>query len=291
VPTGMTELKRRIASARQMRKVASAMQQVASARLSRLRRDAENASAHTQRLRDLLAALGESVSGIDHPLLEPGRGAVQYALVFGSDRGLCGGFNRVLMDAVARFKDSVPDREVALLVVGKLVARRVAKRGMRVEASFEQPRDPGGLDGLLHQLAGLATDAFIQDRAAEVHVIHANFSTGQRGQPVVRRVLPVPFGEGGKEAHPSPDLRVAVFEPDANAVVSRLLKESVFLTLRDAFLNSCAAENAARQESMGGAADNADKLLTEMMMTYRRLRQESITTQIIEVAGALRYGA
>jgi len=290
MPRGMTELKQRIVAVRQMRQVAAAMQQVAAARLARLRREQEDASSYTVRLRRLMADLGDSVSAEDHAFLQPGKGTIHYAVVFGSDRGLCGGFNRILMDEMTRFGTSRAGSEIALLVVGKLAARRAAKRGMRVEASFPQPSDPAAADDLLHQLADLATDAFVGGRAADVHALYAGFSAGRNKKPALLRLLPVPFGEDADEPGQGRDLRVAVFEPDANTVVSRLLRESVFLTLRDAYLNSAAAENAARQESMGGAAENAGELLSEMMMEHRRLRQESITTEIIEVAGSLRYG-
>lgn len=290
MPRGMTELKQRIVAVRQMRQVSAAMQKVSAARLARLRREAEHASLYTGRLRRLMADLGDSVSAEDHAFLQPGKGTIHYAVVFGSDRGLCGGFNRVLMEEITRFGTSRTGGEIALLVIGKLAARRAAKMGVRVEASFPQPIDLRAADDLLHQLADLVTDAFVGGRAADVHALYADFSAGRHKKPALLRLLPVPFGEDAYEPGQGRDLRAAVFEPDANTVVSRLLRESVFLTLRDAYLNSSAAENAARQESMGGAAENAGKLLSEMMMAYRRLRQESITTEIIEVAGALRYG-
>lgn len=291
MPRGMTELKQRIVAVRQMRQVAAAMQKVAAARLARLRREAQNASLYRHRLRRLLADLGDSVLAEDHAFLQRGKGSIHYVVVFGSDRGLCGGFNRVLMEELTRFGTSRAGGEIALLVIGRLAARRAAKRGMRVESSFAQPSDSDAADDLLHQIAGLATDAFIEGRAADVYALYGDFSAGRHKKPALLRLLPVPFGHGADDPGQARDLRAAVFEPDANAVVGHLLRESVFLTLRDAYLNSAAAENAARQEAMGAAAENAGKLLSEMMMAYRRLRQENITTEIIEVAGALRYGA
>jgi len=200
-------------------------------------------------------------------------------IVFGADRGLCGGFNAALMTAVSTFVAAQPGRRVDLFAVGKIVARRARRQGFTVAESFSQPGRNEHAP-LIDRLTGMVTEAFTGGRYDEVHVLYARFASGLAQEPVTERVLPAAL-DGGT------GLRAAatIFEPDAAALLRRLILEFVRQIIDHAYLNSVACENAARQVAMNRASENAGEMLRSLLGSYRRLRQETITSEMLDIIG------
>jgi F-type H+-transporting ATPase subunit gamma len=274
------EVKRRIRSTRQIRQVTGAMQRVSAARLLNDRRVMESSRRYTGRLTDVLREICAAADGIDHPFLTPPRQEGPIALiVFGSDRGLCGGYNARLMDAVETFLRSRAPRPVQLLVMGRVVSRRARRRRMNVQQTLPQPRRPDRAD-TLDRLLETVTDGFLNGTWNEVHVLYSRFVSVLVHEPVTERILPAPFrsGKAGR-------MRAAVFEPEPRVMLARRLPEFVRQAIDHAFLNGLASEDAARETAMSRASDNADEMLGGLMQSFRRLRQEHITTEMIELAG------
>jgi len=286
MPKGLTEIRQRISATRQMSKVASALRMVASARLAEGRDLMESSTRYADRLGDVLCELCYAIRWFEHPLLAEGRHGSTAVIVFGSERGLCGGFNRLLMEKLEDFVGARGD-DVRLTVMGRILARRAARAGMNIDRLLEQPREPAAVAEAVRGIMSEAVDAFAGGEWREVYVLYSRFISGSLQVPTLERVLPVSFGT----REPSGKWLASGFEPDIHTIVERLLPEFVYMQLYTAFVNSSGSENAARQSSMGRASDNAEELLSEQLMSYRRLRQESITTQIIEIATGLQKSA
>jgi len=280
VSVELQRVKRRIGTTRQIQKVTGAMQRVASARLVNDRRNMEASGRYTLRLRQLMEELFCEVPDLDHPLLRPGGGAGPVALiVFGAERGLCGGFNAALMTAVSSFVAAQSGRRVELLAVGKIVARRGRRQGFTVAEAFPQPGRNEEAP-LIDRLTELVTGAFTRGDVHEVHVLYARFVSGLTQEPVTERVLPVPLDRGAEA-----QVSAAIFEPDAASLLRRLIRAFVRQIVDHAYLNSVACENAARQVAMNRATENAGEMLRSLMGSYRRLRQETITSEMLDIIG------
>jgi len=171
---------------------------------------------------------------------------------------------------------------VDVVVVGKVLARRLRRVGRRLHRFFPQPgRQPaaGGGDGL-PALVGAVTDGFLAGTFREVHLLYFRFVTRLRQTAAIERLLPVPWPPAAPPAG-----RWYAFEPLPETILARVLPEFVGRSVEAALLHSVASEDAARQTAMSRASENANGIIRGLMVAYRRLRQESITTEMIEIAG------
>lgn len=286
MPAQLKDVKRRVGVTRQLEKITSALQKVSMARLSRDKPALENSKSYTEALSDLLAEVLHETMGADNALVEspgnPARRGRRALVVFGSDKGLCGGFNRTLAEKVTLLagKDK---GDVRLITVGNIVRRRAARAGIVSDHFFQQPlRSARSM--LIDEIARIVTGAFERGEYSEVGLIYARFRSGVDHEVVFEELLPVKLGRNGNgDGSVS---RATAFEPNAHELVDELVADLVRQMLDVAFLNSLASENAARQMAMNRASQNTHELLGELMTVYRRLRQQSITTEMLEITAA-----
>lgn len=272
-------VRRRITTIRQIRKVTSALQRVSAARLVSDRRLLDHARRYGQRLREVLRDVLGSVDEPFSPLLRPGPPGQPWRVVaMGAERGLCGGYHATLGEAFDRFRSNVAPLQA--VVIGRILLRRIRRSGVPViEALPQPPRD--GRGDTVERLSGMIIAAFTEGSVSGVSLLYMHFKSPQRRTAVVERLLPVSLERAST-------LGLCAFEPDGSALLQQLLPEYVRQRLDEALLNSFAAEDAARQEAMSRATENAGDMLGDLMARYRRLRQDKITDEMLElVAGSL----
>lgn len=278
--TALREIKRRIGTTRQIHNVTTALQRVSMARLQRERREIANAEQYAGRLAEAIACV-RAASGAAHPLLRPGAatGAAGCAVLFGADRGLCGGFNTMLVEALVSFgARETTGRLAQIVAVGAVVERKLRKRGLRASRALAQPTG-AERPVLLRRLAEDVTAGFLAGRCRSVHLVYGRFHSALNIEPLVEPLLPLVLP-------PSPPAgRRARFEPPAGVLLDDLLPELVLARIERAYAHSVGSENAARQTAMSRASRNASDLLDGLAMQYSRVRQENITTEMIELIG------
>jgi F-type H+-transporting ATPase subunit gamma len=213
-------------------------------------------------------------------------------VIFGADRGLCGGFTTGLMEELERFMGGAGRGPLQLVVMGKIAERRTRRAGHGIARAYRQApvsyiapgagAEAGSPAGLAEvgRVAGFVTDGFLEGRYREVHLLYAEFISALRQPALVKPLLPLAL-----PPHPSPRLRAALLEPDAERILARVAPEFVERSLYDAFINSLGSENAARQLAMSRATENAGELLEELVIGYRRMRQDGITAEMLELFG------
>ncbi len=276
----LSDIKRRIGTTSQIRKVTSTLQKVASAKLIQEQKRIGNADEYTGRLLKLLnlADRGLPSGAESHPLMQPRAGGNAIALlVFGSDRGLCGTFNTVLMKAVTTFVAQHGNDTVHLLMSGKVPYNRAVRRQLAPLERVEQ----------IEGLADRVMNAFGRREYREVHLLYWDFITRGRQTIITRQLLPVTSLAPASEAATPDPLASPPIEPSAQALIDSLLPEYVRRAIHDAFHNSAASEHAQRQLSMSRAAENAGEMLTGLRKRYSRLRQENITTEMLEIVAGM----
>jgi len=293
----LREVKRRIGGVRQIHKATSAMEKIASARLGRDKTAVMNSRRYTGTLTRTLFEIHNASPESTHSLMSPSKGKKTCVILFGSDRGLCGGFNTALMDKMGQFREQNTGRNISVIVMGKVVNRRSTHQGYSIEQFFLQPvrrlmEEADGTKPLftampdeISRIASMVTESFLNATYGEVYLIYSRFVSGVRQEPVIDKLLPVQTAAPASSEHDKPSgLKMAIFEPGPGMILDRLLPEYVRRRIYDAFLNSVASETGARQTAMLRASDNADEMISDLLLTYSRLRQEDITTQMIELA-------
>ena len=294
-------LRNRIRSVLATKKITRAMELIAASRIvkaqQRVRAAVPYSEQITEVVKDLAAAGGEARS----PLLE-GRAEVRttcyVALV--ADRGLCGGYNAGVLRAVeAEVKaDVLAGKNYEIVTVGRKAEGYFRFRGYRMAASFlgfsENPTYENA-----REVARTVVKLFLEGDVDRVRLVYTRFASAGYQEVVLRPLVPLEHEvvEGG-DAKPSGDATSGPaaaadyeIEPDAATVLETLLPRYVEARVYAALLNGAASEQAARQRAMKAATDNAEEIIKTLSRIMNRARQDSITTEIMEiVSGAEALG-
>ena len=287
------DLKRRIRSVRNTRKITKAMELVASARLRRAQARIEAMRPYADRMLELMigtARAAASVHGL--PLLRRRDERVIAILVLTGDRGLAGAFNAQVLRHAFALERALRDegKEVRWLVSGKKGSSTLRFRGYDVDRGWMGFSDrPAYADAqaLAHRLAELYVDEEI-DRAV---VVYNHFQSALVQHVVEQDVLPIPeqlleAGEEDAERHTAL-VGDFIYEPEPEQILARLLPVYVETELYRALLESAASEQGARMTAMRNASKNAGELIDNLTLEMNRARQAEITQEILEVvAGA-----
>jgi F-type H+-transporting ATPase subunit gamma len=291
--SSVQDLKRRIRSIRNTRKITKAMELVASARLRRAQARIEAMRPYADRMMELMigtARASTSVRGL--PLLQRREEERAVAILpLTGDRGLAGGFNaQVLRHALALDGQLRADgRRVRWIVSGRKGASTLRFRGFEVLQAWTGFSDrPSYHDAQM--LAHKVAELYVEEEVDRVVLVYNHFVSPLVQQVVEQDVLPIPEEvlAGGQE----PERQEAllgdfIYEPEPEQILERLLPVYVETELYRALLESAASEQGARMTAMRNASKNAGELIDTLTLAMNRARQAEITQEILEVvAGA-----
>jgi F-type H+-transporting ATPase subunit gamma len=302
------ELKRRIRSVQNTRKITRTMEMVATSKLKRSQDRVVAARPYAKALKGVIGDLLAPELAERYPLLRrpaaPAHGgpATAAVLLITSNRGLAGAFNANLIRAA---RDRAAALEAAGCTVRMLV---VGKKGVKAFQHLERPlalarTDIGDRPTVQHALElvePLAAE-FAAGRLASLDVVYANFRSALSTPPAVMRVLPVGTATGdggggtaasaghdqgrGAPARPHTGTPSYILKPDAGAILDALLPLYVKNQVYKALVETAASEQGARRTAMKNATDNAGEILSILTRTYNRARQAQITQEIAEIVG------
>jgi F-type H+-transporting ATPase subunit gamma len=287
------DLKRRIRSIRNTRKITKAMELVASARLRRAQARIEAVRPYADRMQELMigtARASASVRGL--PLLQQREQESSVAILpLTGDRGLAGAFNaQVLRHALALGRQlEAEGKRVRWLVSGRKGASSLRFRHFEVLQAWTGFSDrPAYADA--QALAHKVADLYVEEEVDRVVVVYNHFVSPLVQQVVEQDLLPIP--EHVLEAGDEAERRAAllgdfIYEPEPEQILERLLPVYVETELYRALLESAASEQGARMTAMRNASKNAGELIDSLTLAMNRARQAEITQEILEVvAGA-----
>jgi F-type H+-transporting ATPase subunit gamma len=285
------DLRRRIRSVTNTRKITKAMELVASARLRRAQSRIEAMRPFADRMLELIAGTARAASSVHGlPLLERRDVQTVAILPLTGDRGLAGAFNaQILRHAIALDKALRADGvAVTWLVAGRKGASSLRFRGYDVAQSWTGFSDrPAYTDAqmLAHRLSELYVSGEV-DRAV---IVYNHFVSPLVQTVVEQDVLPIPetLLEAGDEEKQAALLGDVIYEPEPEEILARLLPFYLETEIYRALLESAASEQGARMTAMRNASSNAGELIDSLTLAMNRARQAEITQEILEVvAGA-----
>jgi F-type H+-transporting ATPase subunit gamma len=290
------DIKRRIDSVRNTRKITRAMELVASAKLRRSQERIEALRPYAAGMRRLMNQAAKRSTGLAKlPLLEE-RPEIEKALVVTvtGDRGLAGAFNVNILRRGYQAAEELTEAgagEVGYIAIGKKGAGTLRFRGLPIDRVYQGfSSEPTFEDA--SQVAEHLVQRFVSGEADRVLIVYNAFKSVLEQKVTVEQLLPVERTTVEQEEdEETPELfqerSLADFEPSAEALLEQLLPTYVDTTIYRALVESAAAENAARRNAMRNATDNAGQLVGDLTLAMNRARQASITQEILEVvAGA-----
>lgn len=273
------EIRRRIRGVKNIKQVTRAMNMIAAARLRRAQVKAESARPYAERLSEILQDVQAGIGGARHPLLAK-REVKRIGLVLvTSDRGLCGAFNASIIREADHFlkKQTV---EVGLITVGKKGRDYFRTRGVAIDEHIPQPSRDVRLEEL-GRIGKRVISDYNNGRYDQIFLAYAQFVSVLKSVAVVTQLLPLEkVNAEQKELHPAVTYQ---FEPEAEELLNTLLPQYVEVVIYRALVESLASEQAARMVAMKAATDSASDMIDNLTREYNRVRQTSITTQILEV--------
>ncbi|EEB84391.1 F0F1 ATP synthase subunit gamma [Roseobacter sp. GAI101] len=282
----LKDLKNRIASVKNTRKITKAMQMVAAAKLRRAQEAAEQSRPYTERFNAVMSRLAASVGGSDSaPKLLSGTGEnkVHLLVVMTAERGLCGGFNaNIAKLAKVHARRLISEgKEVKILTVGKKgrdSIRRDFAKNLVGHVDLTDVKRLGYADA-----QGIAKDVLGRFDAGEFDVatiFYAKFVNVVSQTPTAQQIIPASFDteEAKDEASTLFD-----YEPSEEAILADLLPRGVATAIFSALLENAASEQGARMSAMDNATRNAGDMIEDLTIEYNRSRQAVITNELIEI--------
>jgi F-type H+-transporting ATPase subunit gamma len=286
----LIDLRRRIRAVRNTQQITKAMKMIAASRLRKAQDRVIAARPYAQQALRVLNSLASRVNPALHPLLavRDERSGPVLLFVLTADKGLCGGFNTNILKQAGAFISDSPDRQVALGLIGRKGRDFFRRRGFDVRYEvvnvFSNVRYADA-----REIAKVAVEEFSGNRVSAVYLVYNQFKSVISQQVVVERLLPLPRLEEAEGDRRTPPVDY-LYEPAPEKILDRILPEHVEVQVYRALLESAAAEHAARMTAMDAATKNAAEVIEGLTLYMNKVRQASITREIIEVvsgAGAL----
>jgi F-type H+-transporting ATPase subunit gamma len=288
VPGGAERiLRRRITSVTNTKKITRAMELIAATRVARAQARARTARPYAELLTGVIEDLAAGGAEASHPLLRQAEAVQNVAfIVCAGDRGLAGAYNSGVIRSAEREIQALRAEGggYKLIGIGKKVGDYFRFRGFELDAEFNGFSDNPTYENA-REVARHIRELFDSGEVDQVELIYTEFLSLGSQRPVVRRFLPLESSatistEGGGDAS---RLAGASFEPSPEGVLEDLLPRYVEARLFAALLDAAASEHANRQRAMKAATENAEDLIVKLSRIMNRARQESITTEIMEI--------
>ena len=294
----LKEVKGRIATVNNTRKITSAMKMVASAKLHKAQGAITHMLPYEKRLHELLTNL---LGGGDALFWGTPREVKRVALVvFSSNSSLCGGFNANVIKHATQWLDehqALGKENILIYPVGKKVADAMVKMGYPIQGDFQHLADKPSFAEAAELAQGLM-DKFAHGEVDKVELIYNHFKS--TATQILTREVYLPMGSQNCHSERSEDvlLRTSseksrlhpqdvdyILEPSREELLTMLLPKVLRMKLYTALLDSNASEHAARTMAMQIATDNADDLLQELTLMYNKTRQQAITNELLDIVG------
>jgi F-type H+-transporting ATPase subunit gamma len=210
------------------------------------------------------------------------------AIVFGSDQGMCGQLNDVVVAHAARAlsKLGVGQKDLSTLAVGQRAAAQLEDRGRAVEATLEVPGSVSGITSTVHDVL-LRIEEWRQSGIETIVLFYCRPHSGALYRPRGIRLLPVDREWiHSLRAKRWPSRVIPTYTLEAEQLLHALIREYLFVSLFRAFAESLASENASRLASMQVAERNIEDRLKELSSQFRQSRQSSITSELLDIVAA-----
>jgi F-type H+-transporting ATPase subunit gamma len=295
-------LRGRIRSVQATKKITRAMELIAASRIVKAQQRVQAAVPYSEQITNVVKDLAAAGGGSSSPMLA-GRDEIKKVcyVVIAADRGLCGGYNAgVQRAAEGEIKaDLLAGRDYTIVAVGRKPDSYFKFRGYKRAASFGGFSDSPTYENA-REIGKLVVGLFTDGEVDKVELVYTRFiSTGSQ-EVVLRPLVPldsttVAGGDGKADLAAKQDGTGATgdyeFEPDPSTILDTLLPRYVEARIYAALLNAAASEYAFKQRAMKSATDNAEELIKNLARIMNRARQDSITTEIMEiVSGAEALG-
>ena len=282
---GSKEIRTKIKSVQNTRKITKAMEMVAASKMRKAQERMRHARPYGDKVRNIAAHLAQANPEYRHPYLVP-HGPLKNVglIVVTTDKGLCGGLNTNVLRLVTNRLRELERTGVGVraTAIGNKGFGFLSRIGAKVVSHVVQLGDTPHLERLIGPVK-LQLDAYERGEVDAVYLAYTRFINTMKQEPVIEQLLPLdPSRLEEDSRNYSWDY---LYEPDAQAVLDELLVRYVEAVVYQAVAENMASEQSARMVAMKAASDNAKKVIGDLQLSYNKARQAAITKELSEIVG------
>lgn len=288
----LRELKARIGSVASTEKITGAMKMISSAKMHKAELSIKQLRPYRSQIETIIANLLSADTPVASPLMAVREIKSVAVVVWGSDNGLCGGYNMNLYKHVASLLDELREKygqtvRITVIPVGTKIAKPVQKLsspGVTVASDYSvnSKSDDADIKGFVDRLQ----QEFITGIYDAVEAVSTQFLSVSRQRIATVRLLPIEGASLSVATEKSASqVKPYIFEPSVEEIFRTALPLFQQAVMQDIFAQNIASEQAARVMAMQSANDNARKLLDQLRLEYNKLRQQSITNELLDIVG------
>ncbi len=270
---GLKDIRRRITSVKNTKKITYAMKLVSAAKLKRSQEAVTRSRDYTKALTKIVGELVGASDNLSHPLMEVRPIKKERVIVIGASRGLCGGYNANLNKKLRACSNA------ELVVLGKKPAEFLRRLKVPYKISYETLSDDP-LTWPIQETLDEAVKDFIDGKIDKVSVLYTQFKSALSMTPVLEELLPVVSLESDSVSVSTPK-----FEPSVADVFQALVPRLVRAQMQQAAFDAKTSEYGARMTAMDAATKNAGDLIKKLTLTANKLRQTGITSELLDIIG------
>ncbi len=284
----LKEIQTRISSVKTTRQVTSAMKMVSAAKLKKAQDSITRMRPYANKLRSIFSHLGKGLGSVESVYSQQRLPEHVLIVIISSNKGLCGGFNSTLIRVALEHAEKKYPHQLRLDKVSFLA---IGKQGIKLLKSKKitpAKENDSLIDNLTFENVSLMANELMNDFATHqydrIDLLYNKFINAAVQEPTVEQFLPLKDTDETETANKNSSSDY-IFEPTVEEIITHLIPQALQTQLFKVFIDSQAAEHGARMTAMTQATDNASELIQDLTLTYNKVRQASITNQIIEVTG------
>jgi F-type H+-transporting ATPase subunit gamma len=282
---GSKEIRTKIKSVQNTRKITKAMEMVAASKMRKAQDRMRQARPYADKIRNIAAHLAQANPEYRHPYLVP-HGELRRAgvIVVTTDKGLCGGLNTNILRLVTQRLREMERQSVTVqaTAIGNKGFGFLSRIGAKIVSQVVQLGDTPHLERLIGAVK-LQLDAYEKGEVDAVYLAYTRFINTMKQEPVFEQLLPL-NPDKLKEDQRSFSWDY-IYEPDAQSVLDELLLRYIEALVYQAVAENMASEQSARMVAMKAASDNAKKVIEDLQLSYNKARQAAITKELSEIVG------
>lgn len=271
---GTQALKQRIRSINATKKITSAMEMIANAKLQKHRNAMEKNREYATILKQTVQEIIANNQDLDNKFFQEKTATKKLTIVFSSDLGLCGGYNGNMMKLLNQHHD----QDDIIMLIGTKQIPWLANR------HYSVINDPVSSDNItfvgIKNLVNQAISMFEKNEIKQINVLYTQFVNTVTFNPVFEQLLPYNAEETQVENHVE-----TIFEPSPNEILNTLIPQMLQSVVYSIWMQTKTAEQASRRLAMENATDNANELNDKLVLAYNQARQAAITQEITEIVG------
>jgi F-type H+-transporting ATPase subunit gamma len=284
---GSKEIRTKIKSVQNTRKITKAMEMVAASKMRKAQERMRHARPYGEKIRTIASHLAHANTEYHHPFLVRREGVKDVGvIVVTSDKGLCGGLNtnvlRLTLNKVREWQGE--GRGVAVTAIGNKGFGFMQRVGANIVSHLVGVGDTPHLERLVGPIK-VQVDAYSEGRIGALYIVYTRFINTMKQEPVMEQVLPLPAARLRDDKAAARKNWDYLYEPDARAVLDQLLTRYVEQIIYQAVAENIASEQSARMVAMKSASDNASSVIDDLTLVYNKARQAAITKELSEIVG------